>query len=342
MKKALIIVIAALGLLTSIFFSFRNEGAVATSSAREWPGQMGSLETVADRWPLVKPNDASVKLTSLADALPKQHQGLEDFVAREIRRDDVTIGEPPPLPDVSPIRELLLREPVRWERHDAVGDQKAIEMRAQQMVMARALIASGLAKGHVKNPAGWEDLQAVWNLARSLEGHPQMMMQTAALTMVRMVNAVAWKMPLPAPVWLAELQAHDNVQQLLDAFQHQTASYRQSATVFPTQWFASSIDHDRKIAEDLFRSTGCDVNPPMNEVGTDLSSVWHRAFRYRAEREATANALRVREGRSIEAKSRCSDGAWTFDGTTLRFTREIATAQPDNPMPLILRVKSSE
>jgi len=80
----------------------------------------------------------------------------------------------------------------------------------------------------------------------------------------------------------------------------------------------------------------------MNEVGTDLSSVWHRAFRYRAEREATANALRVREGRSIEAKSRCSDGAWTFDGTTLRFTREIATAQPDNPMPLILRVKSSE
>ena len=176
MKKALIIVIAALGLLTSIFFSFRNEGAVATSSAREWPGQMGSLETVADRWPLVKPNDASVKLTSLADALPKQHQGLEDFVAREIRRDDVTIGEPPPLPDVSPIRELLLREPVRWERHDAVGDQKAIEMRAQQMVMARTLIASGLAKGHVKNPAGWEDLQAVWNLARSLEGHPQMMM----------------------------------------------------------------------------------------------------------------------------------------------------------------------
>jgi hypothetical protein len=28
-----------------------------------------------------------------------------------------------------------------------------------------------------------------------------------------------------------------------------------------------------------------------------------------------------------------------FDGTTLRFSREIATAAPDKPMPLVLRVK---
>ena len=77
----------------------------------------------------------------------------------------------------------------------------------------------------------------------------------------------------------------------------------------------------------------------MNELGTDLSSLWRRAFRYRAEREATANALRVREGKSIETSSRCSDGGWMFDGTTLRFSREIATAAPDTPMPLVLRVK---
>ena len=64
-------------------------------------------------------------------------------------------------------------------------------------------------------------------------------------------------------------------------------------------------------------------------LGPDLTSVWRRAFRYRAEREATANALRVREGKPIETASRCSDGGWTFDGTTLRFSREIATAAPD-------------
>ncbi|HSE33364.1 MAG TPA: hypothetical protein VLA93_17465 [Pyrinomonadaceae bacterium] len=191
----------------------------------------------------------------------------------------------------------------------------------------------------VNTSAAWDDLHAVWRLARSLDGHPQMMAQTAALTMARMINAVAWKMPLPVPTWLEELRARDNVQRLLDAFQHQTESYRKSQRIFPTKWLASSIDHDRKIAGDLFRFTGCDVNTPMNELGTDLSSVWRRAFRYRAEREATANALRVRSRKSIEKSSRCSDGAWTFEGTTLRFSREIATASPDTPMPLVLRVK---
>jgi hypothetical protein len=166
-----------------------------------------------------------------------------------------------------------------------------------------------------------------------------MMAQTAALTMARMINAVAWKMPLPAPTWLSELQVRDNVQQLLDAFQHQTESYRKSQGIFPTKWLASSIDHDRKIAEDLFNFNGCDVNTPMNELGTDLTSLWRRAFRFRAEREATANALRVREGKSSETSSRCSDGNWTFDGTTLRFSRDIATAAPDTPMPLVLKIK---
>ena len=157
--------------------------------------------------------------------------------------------------------------------------------------------------------------------------------------MARMINAVAWKMPLPAPAWFGELQERDNVRPLLEAFQYQVASYGESDAWFPTKWLASSVDHDRKIAEELFNLTRCDVTTRMNDLGTDLSSVWRRAFRYRAEREATANALRVREGKSVEPKSQCSDGSWSFDGTTLRFSREIATAAPDTPMPLVLRVK---
>jgi hypothetical protein len=340
MQKALIIVMAVFGLVASVFFSFRNGGAVATSAAQQWPGKMGALETVADRWPRVDPNNASVRLTSLAQALPKDNNALDDFVAREITRDEITIGEPPTLPDVSAIRDLILREPIVWERHDEIGDPQAIATRAMQMTMARALVANALAKARSNDLATWDDLHAVWRLARSLDGHPQMMAQTAALSMARMINAVAWKMPLPAPTWLGDLQSRDDVRPLLDAFQHQTASYwRSSARIFPTKWLASSIDHDRKIAEDLYNFTGCDVNTPMNQLGTDLTSVWRRAFRYRAEREATANALRVREGKSIETRSRCSDGGWMFNGTTLRFGRELSTSSPDTPMPLVLRVK---
>jgi hypothetical protein len=103
---------------------------------------------------------------------------------------------------------------------------------------------------------------------------------------------------------------------------------------------ADSVDRDRGIAEELINESRCDVNARANELGVDLTSVWRRAFRYRAEREATANALRVREGKPIETASRCSDGSWTFDGTTLRFSREIAMAPPAvRPMPLVLQVK---
>ncbi|MBA3513489.1 MAG: hypothetical protein H0T77_03830 [Pyrinomonadaceae bacterium] len=342
MKRALIVVIAGLGLVAWVALLFRNEDAVATSAARPWPGGMGTLVAANDRWPPREPNganEASVKLKSLGNALPK-NEGVDNFVAREITQGQLTIGEPPAVPDVSAIRELLLREPIIWERHDEIGDPEAIEMRVMQMTMARALVASALAKARANAPAAWDDLHAGWKLARTLDGHPQMMVQTAALSMARMINAVAWKMPLPVPAWLGELQSRDSVRTLLDSFQHQAASYwRSGARMFPTKWLAGSIEHDRQIAEELFDLTRCDVSTRMNELGTDLSSVWRRAFRYRAEREATANALRVREWKSIDTGSRCSDGEWMFDGTTLRFSREIATAAPDSPMPLVLRIK---
>ncbi|MFN2513263.1 MAG: hypothetical protein ABR568_17800 [Pyrinomonadaceae bacterium] len=338
MKKALMVVAFAIASVAWLFLWFRNEDAVATSVARPWPGGLGTLDAVANRWPPLKANDASVKLTALAKALPK-NEVVDDFVEREIARGELTIGDPPALADVSAIRELVLREPIVWESRVEFDDVDVAARRAVQLTVARVLVASALAKARGHDPAAWEDLHAAWKLARSLQGHPQMMAQTAALTMARMINAVAWKMPLPPPAWLGELQDRDNVRPLLEAFQYQAASYSNDGTwLFPTKWLADSVDRDRGIAEALFKETQCDVNTPMNALGTDLSSVWRRAFRYRAEREATANALRVREGKSIATASRCSDGGWMFDGTALRFSREIATAAPDKPMPLVLRV----
>jgi hypothetical protein len=299
---------------------------------------MGTLNAAGNRWPSLKANDASVKLTALGKALPK-NEVVDDFVEREIMRGALTLGDPPALPDVSAIRELLLREPIVWESRVKFDDTVVAEMRGVQLTVARALVANALTKARVHDPAAWEDLHAAWKLARSLEEHPQMMAQTAALTMARMINAVAWKMPLPAPAWVGELQDRDNVQPLLEAFQYQAAWYSKDGAWFPTKWLADSFDRDRGIAEGLFKETRCDVKTPMNDLGTDLSSVWRRAFRARAEREATTNALRVREGKSIETGSRCSDGGWMFDGTTLRFSREIATAAPDRAMPLVLQVK---
>jgi hypothetical protein len=299
---------------------------------------MGTLPTVANRWPQLKANDASVKLMALAKTLPK-NEVVDGFVEREIARGELSIGDPPGIADVSQIRKLLLHESIVWESRVEFDNTAVGQMRAVQMLVARSLVASALAKARGQDPAAWDDLHSAWKLARSLDDHPQMMAQTAALTIARMVNAVAWKMPLPAPGWLSELRDRDNVRPLLEAFQYQAASYSNGSWLFPTKWLAASVDHDRQIAESLFKETRCDVNVPINDLGTDLSSVWRRAFRYRAEREATANALSVREGKPIDTHSRCSDGGWMFDGTTLRFSRVIASTAPDTPMPLVLRVK---
>ncbi len=333
-------VLAGVALVVWVLSWFRAEDAVAASAARPWPGDMGTLDSVADRLPPLQANDASRKLTALANALPAQNEAVDEFVAREISRGELAIGEPPALPDVTAIRELVLREQVVWERHEGIDHEGTFAMRAVHMKAARALVASALAKARANDPAAWDDLHAAWKLARALDPHPQVMAQTAALTTARMINAAAWKMPLPAPAWLGELHERDSVRPLLEAFQYQSASYwEDGARMFPTKWLADSVEHDRRIAEELLDTPRCDVNTPMNKLGVDLSSVWRRAFRYRAEREATANALRGREGKPIETASRCSDGGWTFDGSALRFSRQIPTAAPDRPMPLVLRVE---
>ena len=323
--KALLAIVVAVILAIWVVSWFRAPEAVATAAAQPWPGGMGTLDSVAGRYPPSPPNAASAKLMAFAKALPR-NDGVDAFVGREISRGELTIGKPPALSDPKAIREVLLREPIAWERYGGIGgDTETSDTRAVRMTMARLLVASALAKARANDPAAWEELHAVWNLARSLEGQPQMMTQTAALSMARMINAVAWKMPLPVPAWLGELQQRDDVRPLLETFQYSAASYwKDGARIFPTKWLANSVERDRRIAEALLRETRCDVTVPMNDLGTDLSFVWRRAFRYRAEREATANALRVREGKSIDARSRCSDGGWTFDGTTLQFTREIA------------------
>jgi len=105
---------------------------------------------------------------------------------------------------------------------------------------------SALTKARAEDPAAWEDLHARWKLARALDGHPQMMAQTAALATARMINAVAWKLPLPAPAWLRDLQERDNVRPLLEAFHHSAASYwEDGAQMFPTKWLSMSVEHDR-------------------------------------------------------------------------------------------------
>jgi len=69
MKRALIIVIAAIGLVAWLVLVLRDKGSVATAARKAWPGGMGTLE-VDNRWPKLEANGAAVTLESLASGLP--------------------------------------------------------------------------------------------------------------------------------------------------------------------------------------------------------------------------------------------------------------------------------
>lgn len=341
MKKALIVLVA-LGAAVYVASWFWAGDDVAAAGARPWPNGMGTLAAVPNRYPPQHENEAARTLTKLAAAVP-DNDAVTAYVRREIARGELAITEPPAIPNLSAIRELLLREAVVWERELPQQHGGLLGKVAMHLTLMRALVASALRRARQHDGAAWEDLHAAWNLAKSLEGHPHVIVRAVAMSMTRAINAVAWKMTLPVPAWFAEVQERDFVQPLCETMQYEDwRIWKEQA--FPLKTFAERIEHERTLAGELARETECEFNrvtePASPKDPNDRVDIgWRRAFRYRVEREATANALRARAGQRIDEGSRCSDGRWSFDGKTLRFSKPIALPEKlDASMPLTFQV----
>lgn len=341
MKKALILlaVLAAAVFVASWFWAGDE---VAAAAARPWPDGLGTLAAVPGRYPPQPENEAARKLASLAGAVA-ENDAVTAYVRQEIARGELAIAEPPAMAGVSAIRDLLLRERVVWERNLSQQHGGLLPKVAMHQTVMRALVASALARARRHDATAWDDLRAAWSLTKALDEHPHLILRTVAMSMTRAINAVAWKMPLPAPAWLDEVRRRDQVRLLFETLQFESwRAWREQK--FPTKPLAVRIERERALASELARATGCERGgaPETGDradptAGLDIS--WQRAFRYRAEGEATANALRVRAGQPVEEASRCSDGRWSYDGQTLRFTKTIALPERRDPsMPLALQV----
>jgi hypothetical protein len=342
MKKALIliVVLAAVVYVASWFWARDKVGAAA---ARTWPDRLGTLAAVPGRYPPQHENDAARKLTKLAGSIA-DNDAVTAYVRQEIARGDLTITEPPRIGDVSAIRDLLLREPVVWERDLVQQHGGLLPKVAMHLSLMRILVASALGRARLHDAAAWDDLHAAWNLTKSLHGHPHIILRAVAMSMTRAINAVAWKMPLPEPAWFAEVQDRDLVRALIETLQFENWRTGKEQ-MFPLKPFAARIERERILAGELARMTECEFNrvtepADRNDPNGRIDIGWQRAFRFRVEREATANALRIRAGQPIEEGSHCSDGRWSFDGKTLRFTKPIALPEKlDSSMPLTLHVR---
>ena len=341
MKKALAVLLSlAAAVYVASWFWAGDE--VAAAAARPWPDGLGTLAAVPDRYPPQRENEAARKLTRLAAAVA-ENEAITTYVRQEIASGELTIAEPPTIADLSAIRDLLLSEPVVWERNLSQQHGGLLPKVAMHLTLMRALVASALGRARQHDVAAWDDLHAAWNLATALDAHPHRILRIVAMSMTRAINAVAWKMPFPVPAWFSEVKDHDFVRPLFETLQYEKwRTWREQ--MFPVKPLAQAIDRERTLTRELAGVTECEYHPAAaTRVTPDVSDfdiTWQRAFRYRVEREATANALRARAGQPIEKGSHCSDGGWSFDGKTLRFAKPIALPERrDTSMPLTLRIR---
>jgi hypothetical protein len=342
MKKALILlVLLAAAVYVASWFWAGDE--VDAAAARPWPDGLGTLARVRNRYPPQHENDAARTLTKLAAPFAED-DAITTYVRQEIARGELTIAEPPAIPYVSAIRDLLLREPIVWERYLSQQHGGLLGKVEMHLTLMRALVASALGRARQNDAGAWDDLHAAWNLTKALHGHPHIILRAVAMSMTRAINAVAWKMPLPVPAWFAEVQDRDLVRPLIETLQFENWRHWIDEPI-ALKPFAERIERERILAGELARVTACDFNrvterADRKDPNGRIDISWQRAFRYRVEREATANALRARAGQPIEARSQCSDGTWTFDGKSLRFTKPIALPERvDTSIPLTLHVR---
>lgn len=318
------------------------------------------------------PLEISFATPAMSSETPMR-QAIGDYVNSEHERAEASIGAPPAEVtaylaqherEIDALRDHLLQaETIQWDIDPSKGFQAPVPNLLAHMLTARLLTARALERGRANDLRAWEDLHAVARLARSLEPRPDLISQMILLAMSRMVNAAAWKLPPADAPWLEELQRVDHRRLLLAADQYdswtmwrhgRSAPLAQIAKPFHAWTMVNTLQHQRETAEKIAATTACAFDgeafskerqaalPRWNVVGNlaipNIGAAWQRMFRSIAEREAAANAMRITRGEPIVAKSVCSDGTWSYDGATLRFSRELPRSnEHENVMPLALK-----
>ena len=327
----------------------------ASSSMRDalqerWPYSLGSvadLEKPADTHPASK---EAKEIMKLIDALSFEEPTPDDYVAAQIAKKDDAID---PLPadaglkgheaQVTQIARAVVdaRDRIRW---DSAGAPWELEETSQ------FLAAAALDRARNGDAAGaWEHATAIWLLARSAS--LRQYSAEMSLTMKRLANALARKLPPPAPPWTAELTAFDPRRDTAAQIQQSTASRVRTMTSLRGPLIvlkpisdmveASNIRASRAAAEVMAKAPRCRIDTSQEFEHT---AEVYRASRIDAELEATAKMLalkaeRARLGRWPAAlpggsASRCAGNHWEYgveaDGSRMKLWMSFpVAAEPD-------------
>lgn len=371
-----------------------------------WPLGLGTVSQVPQRYPTVAMNDAGLELTQLTAALPleiaprfaqgrvsprrpidRMRQITSDYVLSQTSKTDPSIDAPPPelaeylaahAGDLAAISALLRNEKIVWPQSLVAGLEGSIPNLLGHMSLARILHARALDRARAGDRGGWDDLHAAWRLTHALWRRPELISSLVGLSIARSTNAIARKMPLPAPDWFDEIRSFDYAKAVMtaqqaEAFAISTRVYNETTVDAPDgdggSWYRRGrdavmapyvrmstmdwLEAERRIAHDLARNRNCVLashdprqglawwNVPARSASTpNLDSLWPRVFRFRAELEATERALRMRGGDAPMTQSACSDGQWVYSADGFRFSKEFPKSRvPRGDMPVEFRLR---
>jgi hypothetical protein len=392
MKKAILIVVAV-PVVAWCVLAILAVSMERSAVARPWPNGLGGLDSVAARYPeRAAATPAAVALTRLTvplgvDITPRADRKpgmpppsrkdfdaikmpLHDYLTKQVERPSTAIDDAPPAvaayfdahrAQLDAVRaHILSGAPIAWTVQLQRGLDMPIPNLLGHMELARLFVTDALMKAKHGDAAAWDDLHAVWQLDAGLRPRPDLISQLIALASTRMTNAAAAKLPLPAPAWLAEVQAFDYRRGIVASMQSEANSWLRFRGEGGVRGFiagpyirvsaADAAEHVRTAFVDMAKSNACDVDedalmqavkrsiPKWNLLANmgipNISSLWQRVVRVTPEIELTEKVLQLRRGEMPPATSRCSDGQWLVTRATVKFSRTLREPKTGTHYPL--------
>lgn len=287
MKKilvSLVIVIAAVWLI----LSFAAKSKKTTVAAREWPMELGRLDSVPARYPKQTRTPAAAELERLVknvgiEFLKRSGQQAPDpiavYVRKQLQRTDRTIEPAPPIPvELAPVRaHLLSGAPIGWDVDIARGASAPLPNLLAHMRLTRLFTASALERARTGEHAAWDDLRASHTLSRGLWKRPELISALIALAIDRNIIAAARQMPTPAPAWFDEIRNFDYRKAMQAAMQAEawiiSASIREisdsvSAEANPLRRF-----WDRMVKGPYYELSRADLVAHQRNTAVEISKV---------------------------------------------------------------------
>jgi hypothetical protein len=403
MKRTLLYFAGAAILLTGVLW-LAGRTLYAPSERREedavWPYDLGKLRDVPKRYPSVDLNTNAADVIRLAEALeidlaqeangppPPPHPSRPRTLRPVMRKyllDSVNDGreqvEAPPetlaqflaehQSALTAVRaQLNANAPPRW-RSDAqdLSDPPRPNLPGHTELVS--LLAADALEHHRTGDDGtaWQDLDAIWKLARGLLAQPDSWSLYNALSSAQILTGIAAKLTPPVPLWWRGLVTFD-----FDRASAAASQYEAWRTLTFTEHYpAGEPDDDNAVHEMLRRgaevvvgpfqieraqrtasamrrrATQLSRTPPCGKRGNEYEPLYPRLGRFTIEREGVAKVLLLQEARLATGAwpstlpaidhSQCLGHTWQYsrsDDGTMRLALTPALPGPKHPETRLL------